>query len=252
MAARTPRSASSRPATARSSARSAVPPSASPRRDAREQMILAAERLFAERGIGAVSLREIGAAAGQRNNGAAQYHFGSKRGLVDAIVEYRMRPVNERRLELLAAADAAGRGEDLRALVEVLVLPFAEFVSAPETSWARFLEQAATEPDVDIAAVVQRPAMRGLREVLRRLDAALRDLPPHVRRSRIELAQILLVHAGAGWEREASQAPRGRGMGPAPLALDLVDATVGLLSAPVTSAPAKRTAAVRRGRAAGR
>src|SRR5262249_6285400 len=99
---------------------------AAPRPDAREQMILAAERLFAERGIGAVSLREIGAAANQRNNGAAQYHFGTKRGLVDAIVEYRMRPINERRLALLDEADAAGRGADLRALVEVLVFPFAD------------------------------------------------------------------------------------------------------------------------------
>ncbi len=56
---------------------------------AREQMILAAERLIAERGIDAVSLREIGATAGQRNNSAAQYHFGTKEGLVAAIYEYR-------------------------------------------------------------------------------------------------------------------------------------------------------------------
>src|ERR1051326_9079064 len=89
-------------------------------------MILAAERLFAERGIAAVSLREIGAAAGQRNNSAAQYHFGSKQGLVDAVVEHRMGPINERRLALLADLDTSGRGSDLRALVEALVEPFAE------------------------------------------------------------------------------------------------------------------------------
>src|SRR5439155_5960126 len=96
------------------SMRAARPAKARPA--AGEQMILAAERLFAERGIGAVSLREIGSAAGQRNNGAAQYHFGTKRGLVDAIVEYRMQPINERRVALLAEIDAAGRGSELRAL----------------------------------------------------------------------------------------------------------------------------------------
>ena len=52
---------------------------------AREAMIRAAERLFSERGIEAVSLREVGAVAGQRNNSAAQYHFGTREGLVDAV-----------------------------------------------------------------------------------------------------------------------------------------------------------------------
>ena len=57
--------------------------------DARLRMLVAAERLFAERGIGAVSLREIGAAAGQRNNSAAQYHFGTRQNLVAAILDLR-------------------------------------------------------------------------------------------------------------------------------------------------------------------
>ena len=46
-----------------------------------QRMIVVAERLFAERGIEAVSLREVGAACGLRNNSAAQYHFGSRTGL---------------------------------------------------------------------------------------------------------------------------------------------------------------------------
>uniref|UniRef100_UPI0035C6F61D TetR family transcriptional regulator n=5 Tax=Nocardia seriolae TaxID=37332 RepID=UPI0035C6F61D len=49
--------------------------------DARERIILAAEQLIAERGP-AVPLRDIAAAAGQRNNSAIQYHFGSRDGLV--------------------------------------------------------------------------------------------------------------------------------------------------------------------------
>ena len=44
----------------------------------REELILAAERLFSEFGIDAVSLRQINAAAGQRNSSAAHYQFGSK------------------------------------------------------------------------------------------------------------------------------------------------------------------------------
>ena len=47
-------------------------------------MIDAGERLAAERGIAAMSLREVQAAAGQRNKSAAQYHFGSRTGLIEA------------------------------------------------------------------------------------------------------------------------------------------------------------------------
>jgi AcrR family transcriptional regulator len=229
----------------RDGAKAALPRAArsnAPRRDAREQMILAAERLFAERGIGAVSLREIGAAADQRNNGAAQYHFGTKRGLVDAIVAYRMRPIDVRRQAYLAELDAAGRGAELRAAVEALVLPFAEFVSGHETHWARFLAQASSEPDVDLQEVIDRPGMRGLREVGRRLAGALRALPPRIRRHRLELAQTLLVHAGSGWERAAARGERGPGAH-APLARDLVDAIVGLLAAPPSAARPPRRAA---------
>lgn len=61
----------------------------------RELILLAAERLFAERGIEAVPLRDIGLAADQRNTFAVQYHFGDRSGLVKAIAEYRARTLME-------------------------------------------------------------------------------------------------------------------------------------------------------------
>src|SRR3546814_20288324 len=51
-----------------------------------EALISAAERLFAERGSEAVSLREINTAAGSTNASAIQYHFGGRRGLVKAVL----------------------------------------------------------------------------------------------------------------------------------------------------------------------
>ena len=58
-----------------------------PRGAARQAIVEAAERLFAERGIEAVSLRDVSAAAGQRNHSAAQYHFGDRAQLV--VFAYR-------------------------------------------------------------------------------------------------------------------------------------------------------------------
>lgn len=93
------------------------------RTDAREKLILAAESLFAKGGFESVSLREIAAAAGQRNHHAVQYHFGSREGLVTAIFRYRMAQMEERRGDMLAAAEAASSMHDARTLIEIIFLP---------------------------------------------------------------------------------------------------------------------------------
>nr|BFE30880.1 hypothetical protein GCM10010200_031310 [Actinomadura rugatobispora] len=102
---------------------------------ANEKILGAAERLFAERGF-EVSLREIAVAAGQRNHSAVQYHFGDKAGLVNALYESRMAPLNRRRRELIAEIRATGRARDLPALVRAYLAPLAEHVLAHRgTSW---------------------------------------------------------------------------------------------------------------------
>ena len=48
--------------------------------DLRERLLLVAVRLFAERGVEAVSMRTINSEAGTKNKSAVHYHFGSKAG----------------------------------------------------------------------------------------------------------------------------------------------------------------------------
>ena len=69
--------------------------------DAPSELIRAAERLFAERGIDAVSMRVITRQAGQRNTTALQYHFGDRDGLLRGLVEKHMTQVALRRAALL-------------------------------------------------------------------------------------------------------------------------------------------------------
>ncbi len=95
----------------------------------REQLLDAAEALFAERGIDGVSLREINAAAGSRNASGVQYHFGDRAGLVRAVVARRRPDVEARRHRLLDACDAAT--PDLRALADALVRPWAACLGEP-------------------------------------------------------------------------------------------------------------------------
>lgn len=55
----------------------------------------AAEREFASRGVAAVSLREVAAAAGQRNVSAVMYHFGSKLELLECVLERHSDPMQK-------------------------------------------------------------------------------------------------------------------------------------------------------------
>ena len=53
----------------------------------RNKIIATAERLFSEYGVDAVSLNEITREAEQKNKSALSYHFGSKQGLIKAIID---------------------------------------------------------------------------------------------------------------------------------------------------------------------
>lgn len=101
------------------------------------RLLLAAERLFAERGIDAVSLRAIMAAAGA-NVASVHYHFGSKPALVEALIKDRSEQVSARRSELLDAIEAS-REVSARLLAEAFVRPVAELASSGEAAWVTFI-----------------------------------------------------------------------------------------------------------------
>jgi AcrR family transcriptional regulator len=74
--------------------------------DTKTRLLDHAECLFAARGIPNTSVRDIVTAA-DVNLGAITYHFGSKNGLIRAVIERRLRPLNEERLRLLKQAEEA-------------------------------------------------------------------------------------------------------------------------------------------------
>lgn len=197
----------------------------------RARLLDVAERLFAERGIAAVSLREIGAAARQRNTAAVLYHFGSKQALVEAILATRMASINAHRLALLGAAGT--RDGDVRALAETLVLPLADAIR-PGSCYARFLAQAMADPTGARLVALELAEMEGVRRFAARADAALPLLPPGLRRQRLSHAGRLVVHALAEYERVVQQAKRPVTSLPV-LVADLLDVVAALLTAPVSA-----------------
>lgn len=99
-----------------------MPPSPLP---ARTRLIAAGERLFAERGIDNVSLREVSRAAEARNVMALQHHFTDREGLVNAILEKHLVQVEQRRNRMLNECTATG-DPPLHELAAALVDPWAQ------------------------------------------------------------------------------------------------------------------------------
>jgi AcrR family transcriptional regulator len=166
-------------------------------------MILVAERLIAERGIDAVSLREIGAAAGQRNNSAAQYHFGTKEGLVAAIYEHRMRSMNQARLTALRALEPTGDVVELTALADILVGPMLDVVEPGNTWYARFLVQLSARGTwAGCYPAPERSLQDGVWQARRRIKEILADVPEAVLIARLRLAFGLILEVAVDLERE--------------------------------------------------
>jgi AcrR family transcriptional regulator len=92
--------------------------------DTKTQILDAAERLFAEKGCEASSLRAITSEAGV-NLAAINYHFRSKESLVRAVLTRRLGPMNAKRMALLdeCEREAENGPVPLESLVRAFILP---------------------------------------------------------------------------------------------------------------------------------
>ncbi len=114
-------------------------------RATRERILVAAERLYAEHGVLAVSNRQISEAAGQGNNTAVGYHFGTRAELVRAIARKHTGSIERLRGRRLDSGHT-----ELRDWLGCLVHPTTEHLAglATPTWFARFAAQVMTEPSL--------------------------------------------------------------------------------------------------------
>jgi AcrR family transcriptional regulator len=165
---------------------------------ARERILVAAERVIAERGP-AVPLREIALEAGQRNNSAVQYYFKDRDGLIAAVVEFRLASLESARLERLALLEAEGCADDLDELVAALAVPMFEITRKEgATHYARFLEQVREHPSI---RELGPESCASVRIIVSRLERALLHLPPKLRALRLRALTTALFAWLADRER---------------------------------------------------
>lgn len=171
----------------------------------REALLTAAERLFAERGVYAVSHRQIVQAAGQGNNAAVRYHFGTKADLIRAISRRHAEEMEHIRARMLA--DIAHSAE-LRDWVAGLVRPVTEHLDAlGSPSWyARFAVQVRADPALHAMVVEDSfAAAPALQRLLGGLAGCLPHLPVEVHAERAVMARHLVFQVAVDRERALAE-----------------------------------------------
>jgi AcrR family transcriptional regulator len=195
--------------------------------ETRERILLAAEKLFAELGIANVSLRDVSIAAGQKNNGAVQYHFGDRDNLVREIAAYRAQATERVRAELLAKLASSKKTAQVRDYVSAFVLSLASALDE-ENYFLRFLSRLVIERGGIFTQSVPESTIIFMRTVMRKL------LPNHsdgVIEERWHILMTSTVHVLASY-----QVSRKLGTLRAPLD-QLLDDLVNVLSAGLAAPP---------------
>ncbi|MCA9055663.1 MAG: TetR/AcrR family transcriptional regulator [Planctomycetaceae bacterium] len=201
----------------------------------REAILTAAEKLFAEHGVFAVSNRQVSEAAGQGNNAAVGYHFGTKTDLIRAIVRRHNEQVERICQDML---DRAAKPASLRDWVDCLVRPLAQHLTelGSPTTYARFSAQLMPDPSHRDLVSEESLGSSSVLRIIEGLNRELPDMPEGVRVERNAMARQLIVHMFAERERALADSAPTPHPSWAAMATSLVDAITGLMLAPITEA----------------
>lgn len=160
----------------------------------REQIKLAARRLFAQRGIDGVTVREIVAASTQKNAGSLHYYFRTKEALVRELIVDTAALIDSRRIEALDALEKKGGPGSLREVLEVLILPSTNLGGADgeEDTYLRFISMLALQDRQLLDDVLQGGLNTGYQRCLGHIRKLVYDVDPEILEQRIVFMSISL------------------------------------------------------------
>ncbi|WP_307838661.1 MULTISPECIES: helix-turn-helix domain-containing protein [unclassified Frankia] len=156
----------------------------------REVLLRAAERLFAEQGIARTSTRQITAEAGISRD-AVHYHFGSKSGLVLAIVDSRTGELRSD-LERLFAVNVPDRDVTVRDIARAMVVAATE-MAEHETGQYYHPFLIALMNDPEYRHLVSSRATPESDAVVERLTPLTPDIDAAERLFRVASAMTLII-----------------------------------------------------------
>ncbi len=199
-----------------------------------DKIIVTAERLFAEHGIGGVSLRQIAREAEQKNVMATRYHFGSMEALVRAVYERRVEEDDRKRLHFLSQLSERGLDRDLRTILAATIRPLADELDAGPSGWnyLRFQSQVRLHStDLYRELIIEGPYGEGVRQAIDMMIKLLPVMPEAVVHGRTELAFELVLSGFAERARRLSRETVSKESNRGFVSI-LIDSVAGMLSAP--------------------
>lgn len=196
----------------------------------------AAEKLIAQSGVENISIKKIVVAAGQKNESALQYHFTNLSGLLEAIHHERSEQTRAKRAALLSAALEKTSEPSLRELCALMIEPIFQLARS-DVAFRRYVKAFGHHliiTDSSPLKVVSEAGGGGTSG--QQIGVLLRKTLPHLSevfyRQRMEAAVRL---CSASMYYQARQANAFRGHQSDLFLHNLLDALVGLLSAPISA-----------------
>jgi AcrR family transcriptional regulator len=174
-----------------------------------DELLQTAERLFARDGVENVALTQIVAQAGQKNRSALHYHFGSRSGVLTAVLNRRLASINGRREAMMAALPASPTvAEVLRAEIAPLAQVIVE--EPWGSDYLSILAQVTYHPQLLGEQGVAETYLTGLRRGRGLLALAAPRTPSAALDQRVVWFKDSVVFALARWVRDTPQALRTR------------------------------------------
>lgn len=162
--------------------------------DTREHIKLSARRLFAQRGIDGVTVREIVAASGQKNSGSLHYYFRTKEALVRELIMDTAQLIDERRNAALDQMEAHQGPQHLRQVLEILVFPSINLGehNGEEDTYLRFISLLALQNRPMLDEVLEGGLNTGYQRCLAHIRRLVTDVAPAVLEQRLVFMSIAL------------------------------------------------------------
>ncbi|GAA4375254.1 TetR/AcrR family transcriptional regulator [Nocardioides caricicola] len=177
--------------------------------ETRRALVEAATEAFAEQGVFTASLVEITRRAGQRNRGAVHYHFGSREGLLVAVLEQHAGFLAEREEVLLARARSS---PGLAPVLEAIVRPAVELAETGPSGrqYLVIIGELVEEYDRLDDAVDEALRHTGGYAVFELLEQRLPDLDDALRNERLALVTGFILRSVADRARAQQSGSPGR------------------------------------------
>ena len=150
----------------------------------------AAEAAFADGGYNGASMRDIVRGAGV-NLATVYYYFGSKNGLMEAVLKRRFGPLRQEHLDILEQfeRDAKGRPLSVEKILEAMLMPPLRLLAAPAAkrqAVTRLMGRIVVEPDAKTQQILRGQRSEVRAAFLKALRASLPKAQPAALQWRME------------------------------------------------------------------